>query len=735
MHISRFVVAILLVTFAVVPRASSAADADVEEILEGVDTTAMPGVVGSLAVFGEEAFPVVVAPTKEGSNLPLIAAAHWKKGRIICGGHGGYLSPGAAEKGETGRLMSNMILWAADLTEKQAGRLKVAVVNNKALADALNKAGVQAAHVKPDQLNSVLSKANVLLVSPRTLSAADVPRIARYVQGGGGLVMADAGWVWESYDAKPGERLASDFVGNQIAVQAGIVWTTTNFPSPKGETLTIHKELNESCHAIAALTYLEQQPDVPPIGQELKQAVAVLENVVASVPSDDTLFLPKLQALTSKRLPKLVIPTVNKPVKDEQVFARLQVALETQRLTNLPVDQLQPHPYATAFPGEPPTSAKTISKSLDIDTVHPKWHSTGLFAPAGQEILITVPAAVAKGRLSVRIGPQKDRLWHLDKWQRPPEVTRNFSLTKPRTTVGSALGGLIYIDVPKDCPLGKVQIEIEGAIAAPLFVHDETTDEQWRSIRDAAAPWGELASDRLILTVPSDVLRQLDNPQELMDFWNNVLDACADLATTPRNRAYPERFVCDAQISAGYMHAGYPIMAPIRPLAKEVTDLATLKSKGNWGVYHEIGHNHQEPEWTWDGLTEVTVNLFSMYVYDHINPGADKHKAISPPNLLKMTAEFEKQGKLSGAFEQLMPYIQLQREFGWEPFQKVFAEYRALSKDQRPKSLQERKDQWLIRFSRTVGRNLGPFYDYWKIGMSAEARQQVSQLPSWMPDR
>ena len=37
----------------------------------------------------------------------------------------------------------------------------------------------------------------------------------------------------------------------------------------------------------------------------------------------------------------------------------------------------------------------------------------------------------------------------------------------------------------------------------------------------------------------------------------------------------------------------------------------------HWGQFHELGHNHQDPAWTWSNTTEATVNFFStraMYV-------------------------------------------------------------------------------------------------------------------------
>ena len=76
-------------------------------------------------------------------------------------------------------------------------------------------------------------------------------------------------------------------------------------------------------------------------------------------------------------------------------------------------------------------------------------------------------------------------------------------------------------------------------------------------------------------------------------------------------------------------------------------------------------------------------------------------------------------------------YDQLRKEFGWAPFKKVFADYRDLPADKRPKTDAEKRDQWMVRFSHAIGRNLGPFFEHWKIPVSASARQSIADLPVW----
>ncbi len=706
---------------------------DLTVLLKGVDEIAMPGVVGSLCVYGANARAIAVAEGDGGTKVPIIAAGELGRGRIVCCAHAGYLSPEIWEKGQTGRLISHLILWAAKLTEPQANRLRIGVVGEQPLVKQLESAGLSVWLLNGVDWSRRLQGIDVVLVHPRSLNKQEVTRLRRFVRSGGGLVMADAGWVWIGYDAQPGERLERDFAGNQLAGEAGILWASGNAKSPASQLLPVSAEVPELVHARFALDFLKRQPTRLRAGLRLQQAVGSLEKTLALLPVDDKQWLPDVEKLLQDRLGERVVPSARRPIRRQDVFARLQVALETRKALQTSLVDLSAHPYAESFPGLPPRGTRAKKKTVAIDTSRPRWHSTGLYARGGDIIRVTVPETAVSQGLRVRIGAHQDALWHKDAWKRAPEVTREFPITSRVTEAGSGFGGLVYVVVPQDCRLGTIRVDIDGAIEAPWYVHGQTTLTQWRKIREAPAPWAELASDKFIITVPSAAVRELNRPDEVLAFWDLVLDACADLATIPRQRPSPERFVTDVQISAGYMHAGYPIMAPIQPLAKEILDVQTLKQNGNWGIYHEIGHNHQQPEWTWDGLGEVTVNLFSMYVLDTINPGAPHHRMVQPDKLADMTRTFASKGKLEGPWAQLMPYIQLQRAFGWDPYKKVFAEYRALPADKKPKTLQARKDEWLIRFSHAVGKNLGPFYDYWKIGVSEQAKQQVQSLPEWIP--
>jgi hypothetical protein len=228
------------------------------------------------------------------------------------------------------------------------------------------------------------------------------------------------------------------------------------------------------------------------------------------------------------------------------------------------------------------------------------------------------------------------------------------------------------------------------------------------------------------------------NPEDVAKYWDDVMDADADLAGIPRIRSSPERMVFDQQISEGSLHAGYPIMAP-KSMAPDAVNASYLRSTvsdedSRWGFLHEVGHGHQSDDWTFDGTEEVTVNLFTLYALEAVNGIAVSANyrggQVFRQEQMKKFDFVHPSFKLwkSDPFLALTMYVQLQQAFGWDAFRAVFQSYAG---KRRMVLDSEKRDQWMIRFSRQVGRNLGPFFTAWGIPVSRRARELVSGLPCW----
>ncbi|MCX7049215.1 MAG: M60 family metallopeptidase [Candidatus Sumerlaeota bacterium] len=734
---------------------------DRERLLEGVQEIAAPGVPGPLSIFGDQAFPVIAGKMGKGAYAPVVAAVRANNYRVVAFGHNGYFGKDALSQADTGRLMENVIRWG---TRDGRPAPRIAAIGLKDFVTWLKGRGFSAEEIGGANWTLRLKEFDVVCCAPSDLRDNEIESLRQFMTGGGGLVCANLGWGW--LQTHSGKRI-TDMPGNRMLEATGILWSdgTLERTSEKGyQARGASLELTQASRALEAIAdssdgKSRRNPS------ELAQASASITRAIRTLSPDEKILRPKLAELKT-RYKDGIVPTDKNPVTAKDPLKRLILTMQMEEVKDLPPERVTAHPAGDSFPGAIPAGAERIAAApIEVDTSVPAWHSTGLYAAPGQIITVEAPAGLdAKTGIKVRIGAHNDHLWELDKWTRCPEICRIFPIAgagayaradsganaergagagvAAMTKAANAFGGPIYIEVPNNCKLGKVTLTIRNGVAAPYFVRDKTSREEWiAKIRNRPAPWAELEGHNLILTVPSEVVRTLDDPEALMKFWDDVLDADADMSARPKLRERPERMVTDRQISAGYMHAGYPIMTWL-DVIRAIVDLSKLKNgRNDWGFFHELGHNHQSGDWTFAGTGEVTENLFSLYCLETVvkAPPKDFHSNCTPEARVKQTkAYFAKPPQSRELFDDpfvgLLPYQQLRDAFGWDAYKKVFAEYRALPASERPKTDEEKRDQWLIRFSKAVGKNLGPFFQTWGLKTSEKARASVANLPAWMQE-
>ena len=730
------------------------ADADdLDALLAGVSEIDAPGVPGPLCVYGPEAFPVIVGRTGQGSlRAPVMAAGRWQAGRVVVLGHGGYFDRATLDTAHTGRLITNALRWAADEGAQAGPRIGVVSdVGRGELRAWLQQAGHDATEVRLTQES--LSTVDVVALDVWNQSVPELDALSSFVHAGGGLVTASTGWGWAQLH--PDLNLVNDYAGNRLLASVGIQWPYDWLQRTSQAGYAVDGPPPELTHAGRALDAFEAHvAGTRVLAQpEVDQATDSLIRAVDCLPPADTLLAPRLHALVEN---SAHWPSAERPLGTADKVARLAAKIFASEERRSPPESVRAHPAASDFPGSVAADAPRVTRTLTIDTTEPRghstgpyswpraprWHSTGLYAAPGELVTVTVPLAAVyeAGGFHVRVGAHSDTIWHRPEWQRMPEISRRFPISAATTVVANAFGGLIYVEVPADTDLGTITVQIEGAVAAPRFVLGETNPADWRDeIRHAPAPWAEIEGRNMIVTTDSREVRDLDNPAAVAKVWDRVLDLNAELAAWPSPvRLRPERFVVDRQISSGYMHAGYPLMAHMDQ-AGNLVDAPHLSACRNWGFIHEVGHLHQSDDWTFDGTVEVTVNLFTLYVYEFLCgiPVAENSNGSAAFRAEQMARydfdnpDFEQWKR--EPFLALVMYEQLQQAFGWEAYRQVFATYRALQDDERPKSDAEKRDQWLMRFSRQVGRNLGPFFEAWGVPTSRSARASIADLPAWLP--
>ncbi|HRE88904.1 MAG TPA: M60 family metallopeptidase, partial [Myxococcota bacterium] len=440
-----------------------------------------------------------------------------------------------------------------------------------------------------------------------------------------------------------------------------------------------------------------------------------------------------------------VIPTTANPIVPASdplraLAARLQIRLAL----DAPADQITAHPASADFPGAVLANAPRVTRTLTIDATYtgvPEqlaygapnaavWRSTGLYAAPGELIEVILPARATTSGLAVQVGIHTDTLWDNDTWTRLPRIVATRPLDRPTVQIASGFGGPIHITVPVGTSLGELELTVSNAVAMPSF----TPGSGWPAGLPHGAPWAELRGTSFILHVPTADARMVTDPTTLMSLWDEIQDKNAWLAGLSTTRPRAERFVVDRQISAGWMHSGYPMMAHLESTSELLT-LTAPSTVGAWGPLHELGHNHQNLDWVLPGTTESSVNLWSVYISEEV---LQLDRDLAHPDLAPANRAARIDAWLAGTdrdwsvWMALETYLQLQEAFGWDLYRRVFALYFALPAVDRPTDDEARLQTFIRLASLEAGRDLSAFFTAWGLIADPDTRGAIDHLPAWL---
>ncbi|XP_047450732.1 TRPM8 channel-associated factor homolog [Mugil cephalus] len=650
-------------------------EADLQFLLQGVSEFQIPEdyTASEVLVHGPLTFPI--GTTDKGQVF--LAGAYYGQGRVIVVTHEGLLELEALAP-----FWNNAIHW---LDEGHQG-----VVG-----------------IEMDQAHKVLSKSGLkcektnfkkdLSVFVRTAySDTHLEELQEFVAEGGGLLIGGHAWYWAQ--THQGQNPLTEFSGNKILNQMGLSLLAATIPSgtykaPEPSQATIdnyhfrHLLHRFAGHVVSALIDILKKSGMPQVSESCP-VKSPRDHLLLSVGSEVYKVCPDPDAL----LPYLI---KNNPLLPVVYNQRIKIDVNT--------------------------------------TEREEWISTGLYLSPGMKTYMSMPAEIVNKGWKVQIGCQTDQL-NAEELKRAPCVYERFPVTSDMMQVWNLWGGLIYLVAPPKTQVQGPEVTVQMAVPAPYYKSGVTTAADWSLLRTAPSPWAELEFDNIILTVPSDVVRALERPDEVATLWNDIMRSIADLAAIPHKFPRKERFVTDVQISAGWMHSGYPIMAH-KSTAAELVSVDHMKSEGLWGPIHELGHNQQRDCWEFPPhTTECTCNLWSVYVHEVVL-GIHRTKAhpdLTLENRNKRAEDYAKGGKNLSTWSMwvaLETYMQLQEFFGWDAFMKVFAAYHNMSNF--PKDNKGKMNLYAVTFSQTVEMNLTGFFKAWGWPIETSTEEKLSNLPPW----
>ncbi|MFT7803515.1 TRPM8 channel-associated factor 2-like [Arapaima gigas] len=701
---------------------------DLEELLEGLSEFDVQGgsIPSEILVHGPLAFPI--ATTDDARAF--FAGAYYGQGRVIVGSHEGFLG-----RQQLTQFLINALHW---LDEGRKGHVGIHP-NLNASYSLLSQSGL------PCEKTDFKQGLSVFVCT--SYSDENCAKIQEFVAEGGGLLIAGHAWYWAQTHGD--RKVLTDYPGNHILNKMGLSILAGTVGSGLYKTPQPDKASSEAYHFRRMLNcFARHVTHGKPLKQHEQQCLKRLGHDCSNylnMQAHDCPSYNSILSMLTDMVKQAGVPKVGSksPVQNPKDHLLLHVGTQLYKVSPNP-DELVPY-IIQKNPRLPVVS--NVKVCIDGNTGGmEEWKSTGLYLSPGMRTYISFPSQIVGKGWVVQVGCQTDNIGHSDNLKRAPVVHERFPINSEMVLVSNLWGGLLYLVAPQKSNAGDLEIVVQWAVKAPFYRFGKTTVEEWvGGLRDAPSPWAELEFENIILTMKSKMIRNLDQPDELASLWNEFMRAVADLAAIPSKFSRKERLVADVQISHGkypflllpvcrFMHAGYPIMIHSQT-APELVNVNQIRKGGLWGPIHELGHNQQRSVWEFPPhTTECTCNLWSIYVHEQVLkiPRHKAHEAIIPAKRKERLQEYVKDGKdlnCWSVWTALETYMQLQEEFGWEAFKKVFAAYHNIQNV--PNDRDGKMNLYAETFSKIVCKNLAPFFKAWGWPITANVEQNLAALPEW----
>lgn len=286
---------------------------------------------------------------------------------------------------------------------------------------------------------------------------------------------------------------------------------------------------------------------------------------------------------------------------------------------------------------------------------------------------------------------------------------------------------------------------VSGGTYHPLFIFGLNSQAEWNSQARATTPSGYhfmfdgrvryVASHEIAKNTANNTLLQTLRQSLLRTITYDKLNGLdgSDWLNQPSRGLFFVTYqnCCWADVSQGLTGIGF---------AKTIPETPT------WGDWHEYGH-HYQMGWSWGGLTEITVNLYSLAAcYTtlgdtdvkncHTNSGLKgftwDQQSVGTLLNNAQTWDFNKENQFRRAtfFAELMTsWPELYPALG-KAYRKVNQENPTLVN-----TSQKKIDWFTLNASKIAGVNLNPYFQQWNIPLSAEASTAIDALKLPQPPK
>lgn len=310
-------------------------------------------------------------------------------------------------------------------------------------------------------------------------------------------------------------------------------------------------------------------------------------------------------------------------------------------------------------------------------------------------------------------------------------------LVKGRNVISGSQVGLIHIrNESGQTAQGKLSIEIKGGVTIPRFILGKTTQQEWtKMIADNPTAVGyELVSDRVLVTGSNRTLQDAKDPETILNAHEKVITFHNQTSGLDGSSAVHRKPVGLFQHLRETIQSGYYMYAFYQHTAYSSTSDAMRAvlnptTRGQWGIWHELGHTYQLSRMNWKDLTEVTVNIYSMRAEKGLGERSRLESDNRYPTIFNyLNGTGQKQFDSQSVWTRLGMFWQLELAFGEDFYPNLHKMYR--NEQRSLPTEQDKRQYFVVAASKISGQNLQPFFEKWGIQVTAESRIEMEKLPS-----
>ncbi|PEZ66788.1 wall-associated protein [Bacillus anthracis] len=351
------------------------------------------------------------------------------------------------------------------------------------------------------------------------------------------------------------------------------------------------------------------------------------------------------------------------------------------------------------------------------------YEPTGIYVKPGEEVVIQVE------------GTQQIKAY-IGTYSYEKEEPKQFNLHPGENKISSLNGGLLYFYNYHNT--GEVVAKVKkGGTPNPLFILGKHTTKDWkRMLAENPDPYAiEMKGENSLLTMHPETVAEhlkqedpaalLKKHDEIINIEHKISGLSKDGAGVANQGKHSIHFVED-WYTDDYMYATYYRTAYSKGNLESVLNLEELTNDG-WGPWHEVGHQHQQDTWLWDGLGEVTVNIYSLAVQTTFGHKTRLEQEGRYEAAFAYLGKPDAQEKMN-EFEKLVMFWQLHLAYGDQFYPNLHQMYRLLHDTELPKSDEEKKQMFIYMTSKVVGQNLIPFFDKWGLSANDATREKIKKL-------